>query len=207
MPGNVAPVRRRAGVSKRPIEFPVEGISDGEVRLRLPTDADDPGDHRRLPRPRHPALDTGSGVLRRVRPRRSGRQSRGANAKPARASTSWLPTSTAMSSSGRSACGSRPGEGRCDLGYWLAPRARGRGVTTRAVLLLSALGVRQPPGGEDRDHDRAGECGVPRRRGARRLHVRGRASLAHRDQGNPPRHGDVLPPAGRLAMSRNLDRH
>ena len=24
-----------------------------------------------------------------------------------------------------------------DLGYWLAPRARGRGVTTRAVLLLS----------------------------------------------------------------------
>ncbi len=32
------------------------------------------------------------------------------------------------------------GEGRADLGYWVAPEARGRGIAARAVRLLAAYG-------------------------------------------------------------------
>jgi RimJ/RimL family protein N-acetyltransferase len=35
------------------------------------------------------------------------------------------------------------GDGSCEVGYWVARPARGRGVATRAVRLLSAWGLRE----------------------------------------------------------------
>ena len=69
-----------------PIEFPVEGISDDVIRLRLRTDADNPAivaachDPEIVRWTRVPESYDESTA-------RSGRPSRSANAKPARAST------------------------------------------------------------------------------------------------------------------------
>ncbi|MFD0772452.1 GNAT family N-acetyltransferase [Streptomonospora algeriensis] len=38
----------------------------------------------------------------------------------------------------------RPQEGVAGLGYWIAPEARGRGVASRAVALLTEWGLREP---------------------------------------------------------------
>ena len=59
-----------------PIEFPIGGIVDGDIRIRLRADADIAGDRRRLPGPRDPALDPGALRLRRSRRRATGRSGR-----------------------------------------------------------------------------------------------------------------------------------
>jgi RimJ/RimL family protein N-acetyltransferase len=119
------------------IEFPVEGVADESVRLRLRADSDtprvieacqDPEVVRwtRVPEPygereaedwlaeSNLARDRGEGLHLVI----------------ADASTDDFLGSVGIHRINRT-------EGRCDIGYFLAPWARGRGVMSRAVRLLS----------------------------------------------------------------------
>jgi RimJ/RimL family protein N-acetyltransferase len=123
-------------VAEGPIAFPIGGIDDGVVRLRLHADSD-------LDRVAAASLDPE--VLRWTRVPEDNTPE---------AMREWI-------GEWRSA-GNRElhlvivgaeddrflgavgiprldlAEGRCEIGYWLAPEARGQGAATRAVRLLSA---------------------------------------------------------------------
>ena len=127
------------------IEFPVEGLSDGRIRLRLHADADIPAIIAACQDPEIPRWT-------RVPEPYSEADARG-----------WLE----QESRGRS-LGDLLGllvvdadddrllgsvgivhvdreERRCELGYWLAREARGHGVATRAVRMLSAWAFENLP--------------------------------------------------------------
>lgn len=118
------------------IEIPVEGISDDAIRLRLRTDADNPA------------------IVAACRDPDIVRFTRVPDSYDETTAAEWAAESKRQREAGTGlhlvvadidgdallgSIGLRvaPGEGRCDLGYWLAPQARGRGVMTRAVRLLS----------------------------------------------------------------------
>ena len=119
------------------VEFPVEGISDGVVVLRLPSDADVPAIVAACQDPEIPRW------TRVPRPYGEG-EARGWLAQEAqsRADGEMLGLVVVDAEDGR-LLGSAGivhidrDEGRCELGYWMAREARGRGVATRAVRLLS----------------------------------------------------------------------
>jgi len=119
-----------------PIEFPVEGISDGEIRLRLRTDADDPAivDACRDPDivrwTRVPdSYDDATAAEWAVESQRQREAGIGLHLIVADAASDALLGSIGVHAN--------QAEGRADVGYWLAPQARGRGVMTRAVRLFS----------------------------------------------------------------------
>ena len=119
------------------IPFPVEGISDGEVRLRLQTDSDaeaivaacqDPEIPRwtRVPEPYGEAEARGwleQEAQGRVRGELLGLLA----VHPA---DDRLLGSVGIVHLDRE-------ERRCELGYWMAREGRGRGLATRAVRMLS----------------------------------------------------------------------
>jgi RimJ/RimL family protein N-acetyltransferase len=119
-----------------PLEFPVEGISDGETRLRLRTDADNPAivdacrdpDIQRWTRvPDHYDETTAAEwAAESLRQREAGT---GLHLVIADAASDRLLGSIGMHMN--------RGDGRADIGYWLVPQARGRGVITSAVRLFS----------------------------------------------------------------------
>jgi RimJ/RimL family protein N-acetyltransferase len=120
-----------------PIEFPVEGVTDGEIRLRLLAEADleeliaavqDPEVPRwtRIPSPYGEAearewLEQGEQM-------RTGGDGLG---------TVIVDEETDELLGGIGLVHVDWEEDRCELGYWLAAQARGRSVMTRAVRLLS----------------------------------------------------------------------
>ena len=124
-------------MSQRPIEFPVEGVSDGVVRLRLMAESDvsalieacqDPEIPRwtRVPEP-YGEREAWTWLEEQRRKRRAGE------------ALELLVVDDAgdgrlLGSLGLVAV--NWGEGRCELGYWLAREARGGGAMTRAVRLL-----------------------------------------------------------------------
>jgi RimJ/RimL family protein N-acetyltransferase len=121
----------------RPLEFPVEGIADGPIRIRLRADADDaaivaacqdPEIPRwtRVPEP----YDERAAAEWAVESQRQREAGEGLHLIVADAETDELLGSIGIQEVRRA-------ESRCDLGYWLARPARGRGVMTRAVRLLS----------------------------------------------------------------------
>jgi [ribosomal protein S5]-alanine N-acetyltransferase len=120
----------------RPIEIPVEGISDEVIRLRLRTDADNPAivaacrdpDIARFTRVPDDYDETTAAewAAESKRQREAGE---GLHLIVADANGDDLLGSIGMRMAG--------GDGRWDLGYWLAPQARERGVMTRAVRLLT----------------------------------------------------------------------
>jgi ribosomal-protein-alanine N-acetyltransferase len=119
-----------------PIEFPVEGVSDGEIRLRLRTDADNPAivDACRDPDivrwTRVPdSYDESTAAEWAAESLRQREAGTGLHLVVADAETDAL-----IGSIGAHVI---EGERRCDVGYWLIPQARGRGVITRAVRLFS----------------------------------------------------------------------
>ncbi|MGH2925783.1 MAG: GNAT family N-acetyltransferase [Solirubrobacterales bacterium] len=118
------------------IELPVEGLSDARIRLRLHAEADVPAiiaacQDPEIPRwtrvPDHYGEDEARSWLEQEA------EGRG---------TGELLGLLVVDSDDDRLLGSigahlnRP-EGRCELGYWVARPARGRGVATRAVRLLS----------------------------------------------------------------------
>jgi RimJ/RimL family protein N-acetyltransferase len=118
------------------IEFPVEGIGHGEIRLRLMAEADldevievvqDPEIPRwtRVPSP-YGRAEAEEWLSHQARAREQG----------------VLLNLMVVDGDDRilGSCGITDidwAEGRCELGYWLARDARGRGVMTGAVRMLS----------------------------------------------------------------------
>ena len=118
------------------IEFPVEGISDGSVRLRLRADADTPA------------------IVAACQDPEIARWTRVPDAYDEAAAAEWAAESSRQQAAGEGihvlivdetddllgsmgVQGLNRAERRCGLGYWLAPEARGRGVMTGAVRLMS----------------------------------------------------------------------
>jgi RimJ/RimL family protein N-acetyltransferase len=129
-------------LSAPPIEFPVEGLSDGSIRLRLIAEADlpaivaacqDPDIARwtHVPDP-YTDADARQWVEQQERTRLAG-------------SELHLLAVDAESDRLLGAIGLTVdrAEGRGVLGYWVAAEARGRGVATRAVRMLSAWALRE----------------------------------------------------------------
>lgn len=126
-------------MSPRPIEFPVEGLSDGVVLLRLPADEDIDAIVRIC---RDPAVQRYTTVPSDYQPKHA---------------REWVHRGLAGVASGadlhlvivpvgeREAVGTislhelHRAAGRCASGYFIAPWARGRGYATRALRLVSAF--------------------------------------------------------------------
>jgi RimJ/RimL family protein N-acetyltransferase len=130
-------------VSPRPIEFPVEGLSDGVVLLRLPADQD---------------VDAIVSICRDPLVQRYTTVPADYQAKHAR---EWVRRGLAGAASGtdlhlviepleeREVVGTislhelNRAAGRCASGYFIAPWARGRGYATRALRLACAFAFDQ----------------------------------------------------------------
>jgi RimJ/RimL family protein N-acetyltransferase len=121
----------------RPIEFPVEGLSDGVVRLRLMAEADlpaivaacqDPEIPRwtRVPEP-YGDSEAQCWFEQEAEQRARGEQLGLLIVDPG---NGRLEGSVGIVHVDQQ-------EGRCELGYWMARDSRGRGLATRAVRLLS----------------------------------------------------------------------
>jgi [ribosomal protein S5]-alanine N-acetyltransferase len=118
------------------IEFPVEGVSNGEIRLRLRTDADNPAivvacrDPQIARWTRVPeSYDETTAAEWAAESKRQREAGEGLHLVIADAARDRLLGSIGLNLN--------RDDGRCDVGYWLAPDARGRGVMTGAVRLLS----------------------------------------------------------------------
>jgi RimJ/RimL family protein N-acetyltransferase len=120
------------------IEFPVEGLSDGVVRLRLIADADLPAIVDAVQDPDIPRFTTVPQPYREDEARLWQR-----TAAAAMRSGSGLPTLIVGEEDG-ALLGSvgvhniDPESGRCSAGYWVAAPARGRGVASRGLRLICA---------------------------------------------------------------------
>jgi RimJ/RimL family protein N-acetyltransferase len=119
------------------IEFPVEGLSDGEIRLRLLAEADldplieavqDPEIPRwtRIPSP-YGHVEAQEWLVEEARLRRSGEG----------LATVIVDAEAGALLGGIGMVHVDWQERTSELGYWLALQARGRGVMTRAVRMLS----------------------------------------------------------------------
>lgn len=129
----------------RPIEFPVEGISDGEIRLRLRTDADLPAivaacQDPEIPRWTRVPDDYTEEAAREwaVQARTDAEAGNGIHLLVVDARTDELLGSAGLVHVDWE-------EGRAEVGYWMAREARGRGVATRAVRLVSIWSLENLP--------------------------------------------------------------
>ena len=132
-------------MSSRPIEVPVEGLSDGKILLRplVESDIDPLVDALQDPEiPRWTRIPEGYGEadardwLQQQRPRRDSGD--GVDMMIVEASTGEL-------LGGIGVPHFEWGERRCELGYWLAREHRGRGVMQRAIRLLTGWIFRSLP--------------------------------------------------------------
>jgi ribosomal-protein-alanine N-acetyltransferase len=119
-----------------PIAFPVEGISDGEIRLRLRTDADNPAiveacrDPEIVRWTRVPdSYDDATAAEWAAESQRQREAGTGLHLVVADAASDALLGSIGVHVS--------QAERRADVGYWLVPQARGRRIMSRAVRLFS----------------------------------------------------------------------
>jgi RimJ/RimL family protein N-acetyltransferase len=123
-----------------PIEFPVEGLTDGVIRLRLPADQDipaivdacqDPAIQRYTTVPEPYGEDEARGHIGR------------AAAGVADGVSLMVATTDAETGAWLGNAGIRrhaTDHGRWDIGYLVAPWARGRGLAERSVRLLCRYG-------------------------------------------------------------------
>ena len=125
-------------IARRPIEFPVEGLSDGDIRLRLQADADLPAvisacQDPEISRWTRVPSSYGEAEAREWHERQARARKEGAmlHLLVVDAATDRLLGSAGIVHADWD-------EGRCELGYWVARESRGRGVATRAVRLLCA---------------------------------------------------------------------
>lgn len=127
-------------MSPAAIEFPVEGLCDGVVRLRLMSEADVPAIVEAVQDPAIPRYTTVPDPYGDEDARQWQRMA----TTGIRAGTE-LPTLAVDAEDDRllGAVGLHnldPGSGRCTAGYWVAAPARGRGVARRALALLTRFG-------------------------------------------------------------------
>jgi RimJ/RimL family protein N-acetyltransferase len=122
-----------------PIEFPVEGLSDGVIRLRLPADADVPA---LVEACRDPAVRRYTTVPDPYGPESAREFLRLSEAGLDDGVALYVVAVDAETGEVFGNAGLRrhhSDRGLWDIGYLVAPKARGRGVATRAVRLLSAF--------------------------------------------------------------------
>jgi RimJ/RimL family protein N-acetyltransferase len=119
-----------------PIEFPIGGIDDGVVRVRFAAESDleaivdaslDPEIVRWTRVPADNDLET-------VRAWHAGTRAEDEGGRELHLIVTDAGSDALLGSIGMHRLSD---EGECDLGYWVATPARGRGVATRAVRLLS----------------------------------------------------------------------
>jgi RimJ/RimL family protein N-acetyltransferase len=125
------------GAPPPPIRFPVEGLSDGVVLLRLPAEADVPA---LVEACQDPAVRRYTTVPSPYRPEHAREFMRMSEGGAAGGLEIHLVTVDAESGEVLGTIGTRrhgSDAGCWDIGYLLAPAARGRGAATRAVLLLA----------------------------------------------------------------------
>ena len=119
------------------LEFPVEGISDGSIRIRLRADSDTPAivaacqdpeipRWTRVPEP----YDVDSAEDWAAESKRQQEAGEGLHLVIADATSGDLLGSIGVHDV-------NPVDRRGNIGYWLAREARGRGIMTRAVTMLS----------------------------------------------------------------------
>ena len=96
-----------------------------------------------------------------------------------------------------------------EIGYWLRADARGGGVTTRALVLISRVGARDGGSRAAPAARRRRERRVAPRRREGRLHARGRAAQRALERAPRPAAGlgDVLAPARRARVIPVIDGH
>jgi [ribosomal protein S5]-alanine N-acetyltransferase len=127
-------------LSPRPIEFPVEGLSDGVVRLRLIADADLPAI---VAAARDPEIPRWTRVPEPYGEEHARQFQRSATI--GLAAGTDLPVLIADAADDRllgavGLHGLDPSTGRCHAGYWVAAEARHRGIASRALGLLCGYG-------------------------------------------------------------------
>jgi RimJ/RimL family protein N-acetyltransferase len=119
------------------IEFPAEGVADGQIRIRLRSDADTPA---LIAACQDPEVPRWTRVPDDYDEKRAAEWS--VEAARLQESGEALPLAIAdaetdefLGSIGVHEIDRK--EGRCDIGYFLAPQARGRGVMTSAIRLMT----------------------------------------------------------------------
>jgi RimJ/RimL family protein N-acetyltransferase len=131
------PARRLEYLSSGPIEFPVEGLSDGEIRLRLHADSDIPAIVAACRDPEIPRWTRVPAPYREVDARSWLEQESHGRARGQLLGLLVVdPGDDRLLGSAGIVHVDRE-EGRCELGYWMAREGRGRGLATRAVRMLS----------------------------------------------------------------------
>jgi len=126
-----------SGAESRGIEFAVEGITDGQIRLRLRADSDTPALVAACRDPEVPRwtrvpddYDERAAAEWEAEARRQRQSGEGLHLVIADAESDGFLGSIGIHDIDRE-------EGRSNIGYYLAPEARGHGVMTRAVRLVS----------------------------------------------------------------------
>jgi RimJ/RimL family protein N-acetyltransferase len=127
----------------RRIEFPVEGLTDGVVRVRVIADADLPAITDACQDPEIARYTTVPSPYQRHHAREW--QQRAAAGMAAGTDVGAVvadaDTDEVLGSVGLHAID--PATGRCAGGYWVAPQERGRGIATRGMRLLCGYAARE----------------------------------------------------------------
>jgi RimJ/RimL family protein N-acetyltransferase len=120
----------------RPIEFPVEGLTDGIVRVRLIADADLPAITEACQDPEITRYTTVPNPYEEHHSREWQHRSAAGMAAGTDVGAVVADVATDRLLGSVGIHGIDPATGRCAGGYWVAPDARGRGVASRGMRLL-----------------------------------------------------------------------
>jgi RimJ/RimL family protein N-acetyltransferase len=128
-----------------PLRFPVEGISDGEIRLRFRADADIPAIVAACQDPEIPRWTRVPTPYTEETAREWAAQARADEASGGGLHLLVVDAETdeLLGSAGLVRIDWE--EARGEVGYWLAASARGRGIATRAVRMVSAWAFENLP--------------------------------------------------------------
>jgi [ribosomal protein S5]-alanine N-acetyltransferase len=123
-------------LSPRPISFPVEGLSDGVIRLRLMTEADVASVTAAVQDPEIPRWTTVPSPYGEEEARHWHRIATSGIAGGTDLPTLIVDADSDELLGAAGIHGLDPATGRCSAGYWVTAPARGQGVASRAMRLL-----------------------------------------------------------------------
>jgi RimJ/RimL family protein N-acetyltransferase len=126
-------------LSPRPIEFPVEGLADDVVRLRLMTDADIPAIVAAVQDPLIPRFTTVPDPYGEQEARNWQRMATTGFAAGTDLATLIVGAEDDRLLGAVGIHGLNPQTHRCSAGYWLAGSERGKGYASRGLRLLSGF--------------------------------------------------------------------